>query len=131
MNEEQFNLLTERVIGAAIKVHRALGPGLLESAYRVCLAYELNKLELRVETEKPLPVVYEGIRLDAGYRIDMLINGVLILELKSVERLLPIHHAQLLSYLKLSGCQLGLLLNFNTQRLTDGGIKRIVNNFYK
>ena len=129
MTEETLNNLTEQIIGAAIKVHSALGPGLLESTYRVCLAYEIGKLNLSVETEKPLPVVYETVRLDAGYRIDLLVNGLVIVELKSVEALLPIHHAQLLSYLKLSNLRVGLLLNFNTKRLVEGGIKRIVNNF--
>jgi GxxExxY protein len=95
----------------------------------VCVAYELAKLRLRVEGEKALPVVYEDILLDAGYRTDMLVGGLVIVELKCVERFLPVHEAQLISYLRLSGCRLGLLLNFNTKRLVEGGIKRLVNDF--
>jgi GxxExxY protein len=126
---DTLNDLSEKIIGAAIKVHRKLGPGLLESSYRVCVAYELAKLHLRVECENPVPVVYEDVRLDAGYRIDMLVNDLVIVEFKCVEKILPIHEAQLLSYLRLSGCRLGLLLKFHTPRLVEGGIKRIVNDF--
>lgn len=122
------NEITEKVIGAAIKVHRALGPGLLESAYQACLYYELVKLGLKVEKEKPLPLIYEEIKLDCGYRIDLLVEGRIIIELKSVESLTDIHLAQIISYLKLADCQLGLLINFNVTQLTKG-IKRVVNNF--
>lgn len=122
------NEITEKIIGAAIKVHRALGPGLLESAYQACLYYELVKLGLKVEKEKPLPLIYEEVKLDCGYRIDLLVEGKIIVELKSVESLTDIHMAQIISYLKLADCQLGLLINFNVTQLTKG-IKRVVNNF--
>ena len=122
------NEITEKIIGAAIKVHRALDPGLLESAYQACLYYELVKLGLRVEKEKPLPLVYEEVKLDCGYRIDLLVDGRIIVGLKSVESLTDIHMAQIISYLKLADCQLGLLINFNVTQLTKG-IKRVVNNF--
>ena len=123
---QELNALTERIIGLAIKVHKALGPGLLESTYEICFAYELEKNGFKVERQKVLPVVYEGISIECGYRIDLMINGKIILELKSIEKCLPIHEAQLLSYLKLSGCKLGLLLNFNTKYLKDG-IVRLIN----
>jgi GxxExxY protein len=119
--------ITEQVIGAAIEVHRTLGPGLLESAYEACLAYELAQRGLKFEQQKPLPVVYKGVSLDAGYRIDLLVEGSVVVELKAVQRLEPIHEAQLLSYLKLTGCPLGLLINFNTVLLKHG-IRRIANN---
>ena len=112
---------------AAIKVHRALGPGLLESAYQKCLAYELHKRGLRVECEVLQPVIYEDVRIDAGYRIDMLVEDCVIIENKTVEKLLPIHQAQLLTYLKLRDCRLGFLLNWNVP-LMKQGIKRMVNN---
>jgi GxxExxY protein len=114
------------IIDAAMKVHTALGPGLLESAYEACLAYELRKGGLTVETQVPLPVVYDGIRLDIGYRIDLIVASVVIVELKSVDSIAPIHKAQLLSYLKLSGRKVGLLLNFNVVHLKDG-LTRMVN----
>lgn len=120
--------LSEKVIGAAINVHRALGPGLLESAYEACLAFELRDAGLLVDAQKPLPVMYRGVKLDCGYRLDLVVENKVILELKAVEKLLPIHEAQLLSYLKLSGLQLGLLINFNSVLLKNG-IKRLVNNF--
>ncbi len=120
----QINDLTNQSIGAAIAVHRELGPGLLESAYEACLAFELAKRGLRVEQQKPLPVHYQGVDLDCGYRIDLLVEKRVIVELKAVERLEPIHNAQLLSYLKLSGLRLGLLINFNVLVLKNG-IKRI------
>jgi GxxExxY protein len=118
--------LTEAIIGAAIEVHRHLGPGLLESTYRRCLAHELTLRGLNVEVEKELPVDYKGVRIDCGYRIDMRVNGLVLLELKAVEKFHPIHEAQLLSYMKLSGCKVGLLINFNVRLLTEG-VKRIVN----
>ncbi|HEX8843319.1 MAG TPA: GxxExxY protein [Pyrinomonadaceae bacterium] len=117
--------MTERIIGAAIEVHRALGPGLLESAYEECLCYELSLDKLNVRRQVPLPVVYKGIKLDCGYRIDLIVEEKVIVELKTVEKLLPIHQAQLLTYLKLGEFKTGLLLNFSSAVLKDG-IKRIV-----
>jgi len=117
--------LTEKVIGAAIDVHRALGPGLLESAYQECLCHELNLIGLAFEREVGLPVLYKGVRLDCGYRIDLVVEGRVIVELKTVERLLPIHEAQLLTYLRLAQVHTGLLLNFNVPALRQG-IKRLV-----
>ena len=114
------------VLDAAFKVHTQLGPGLLESAYRICLQHELIKAGHHVESEVSLPVVYDGVKLDAGYRIDLLVNECVVVELKTIDRILPIHEAQLLSYLKLSGKALGLLLNFNVAHLRNG-IKRLVN----
>ena len=115
------------IVDAAIKIHRTLGPGLLESAYQKCLAYELDKRGLRVESEVVLPVAYDGQRIDAGYRIDMFVEDCVIVENKAVERLLPIHEAQLLTYLKLQDCRLGFLLNWNVP-LMKRGIKRMVDN---
>jgi GxxExxY protein len=120
--------LSEKIIGAAIRVHRELGPGLLESAYEACLAYELRDAGILVESQKSLPVVYRGIQLDCGYRLDLVIENTIVLELKAVEKLLPIHEAQLLSYLKLSGMNRGLLINFHSQLLKDG-IRRLVHQF--
>lgn len=111
---------------SAVAVHRALGPGLLESAYEACLAYELRKRGFHLDTQVVLPVVYDGQRLEAGYRIDILVERSLILELKALESLAPIHKSQLLSYLRLSNCRLGLLMNFNVKLMKDG-IFRIVN----
>ena len=124
--EGEYRVLTEMIIGGAIEVHRHLGPGLLESTYESCLAFELSQRGLIVARQKELPVVYKDVRIDCGYRIDLLVNGTVVLELKAVEKLMPIHEAQLLSYLKLSGLKLGLLFNFNVRQLTDG-LKRIVN----
>lgn len=126
--KKSINSITETIIGAAIKVHRELGPGLLESTYEACLAYEIAENELSVERQKALPVKYRGVYLDCGYRIDLLIEGKAIVELKAVERLEPIHQAQLLSYLKLSGCSVGLLMNFNVKYIKSG-IRRLVLNF--
>ncbi len=122
----EINKVTEEVIGAAIDVHRELGPGLLESAYEACLIYELHARSLSVERQKPLPVVYRGIKLDCGYRIDLLVDGCVVVELKSVEKVQKIHKMQLLSYLRLSGLSIGLLINFNSETLVKG-ISRIVN----
>ncbi|MDX1905521.1 MAG: GxxExxY protein [Bacteroidia bacterium] len=122
---EALNELSYTIIGCAYRVHTALGPGLLESTYEVCLEHELLKAGLAPERQKALPVVYDGIRLDAGYRIDMLVNGLLILEIKSVIEVAPIHTAQLMTYLKLSGLKLGLLLNFNVTDMKKG-IHRII-----
>lgn len=112
--------LTERIIGFAIEVHRHLGPGLLESAYEECLCYELKQNGINFRRQVPLPVVYKAVRLDCGYRIDVVVEGQVILELKSVERLMPIHDAQVLTYMRLSGMRAGLLLNFNTAVLKNG-----------
>ena len=120
-----MNELTNEIIGAAIEVHRALGPGLLESTYEGCLLHELAERELYTERQKALPVVYKGFHIDCGYRIDLLVAGEVIVELKAVARIEPIHEAQLLSYLKLSGCHIGLLINFNVKQLTMG-IRRLV-----
>ncbi|HLA96487.1 MAG TPA: GxxExxY protein [Pyrinomonadaceae bacterium] len=122
----ELNQLTEKIIGCAIKVHRVLGPGLLESAYEVCLVHELRKAGLKAERQVALPVIYEGLRLDADYFIDILVEDTVVLELKSVEHLLPIHEAQLLTYLKLANKKLGLLINFNVTLLKNG-IKRRIN----
>jgi GxxExxY protein len=122
---ERANLAAEVVVDAALTVHRALGPGLLESVYSICLAHEMRKRGIQVLRELPLPVVYDGIRLDAGPRLDMLVDDCVIVELKAVEQLLPVHHAQLLTYLKLTGHRLGLLINFNTPLIRDG-IRRLV-----
>ena len=118
--------LSQKVIGAAIEVHRAFGPGLLESAYEVCLCLELTKAGVTFKRQVEMPVSYKGKRINCGYRADLIIEGTLLVELKSVDRLLPIHQAQLLTYLKLSGIRTGLLINFNSKVLKDG-IKRLVN----
>jgi len=123
-----LNDLTKIIIGAAISVHKELGPGLLESAYEACLAYELAERKLRIERQKSLPITYRGVQLDCGYRIDLLGESQVVVELKAVENLEPIHEAQLLSYLKLSRCEVGLLINFNVKVLKDG-IRRFVNKF--
>lgn len=123
----ELNELTREIIGAAVEVHRALGPGLLESAYEACLAHELAERGLRVERQKELPVAYKGVRVDCAYRIDLLVENRIIVELKSVTHLERIHAAQLLSHLRLSGYQIGLLINFNVRHLTFG-VRRIVNN---
>jgi GxxExxY protein len=124
---EELNKITEAIIGAAIEVHRQLGPGLLESAYRECLRYELLQRGYDAPKEVPLPLVYKGTKLDCGYRMDLLENDAVIVEVKSVENLGPIHQAQLLSYLKIFGGKVGLLLNFNVNNLKHGGIKRLIN----
>lgn len=124
MNE---NELSNFVIGMAIEVHSALGPGLLESAYKECLFYKIQKEGFYVEKEKVMPLEFEGIRLDCGYRIDILVENKLVIELKSVERLTDLHFAQTLTYLKLGNFKLGLLMNFNSYLLKNG-IRRIVNN---
>ena len=120
--------LSEAVIGFCIRIHRELGPGLLENAYEECLCFELAKAGLKFERQKPLPLAYETVRLDCGYRIDLTVEGKLIVELKTVDALLPIHEAQLLTYLKLSGISAGLLINFNVPVLVQG-VKRLVNNY--
>jgi GxxExxY protein len=123
----QLNDLTSAIIGAAIKVHRILGPGLLESAYRKCLAYKLTKLGLRVQEEKPVPIVYDGLKLDCGFCADLLVEGVVV-ECKAKERLHPVDQAQIISHLRLLDLRVGLLINFH-ELVLKNGIKRIVNNF--
>ncbi|MGE4288389.1 MAG: GxxExxY protein [Salinivirgaceae bacterium] len=123
---DYFNQLSHEIIGCAIQVHQELGPGLLESTYEVCLEYELIQKGIIVERQKALPVVYNSIKLDAGYRIDLLVENEVIVELKSVDSLLPIHEAQLLTYMKLSGKKLGLLINFNVKLLKDGIVRRVI-----
>ncbi len=122
----EVNSITEKIIGCAIKVHRALGPGLLEKTYEVCLAHEIVKEGLVVRRQVELPVIYDGLRLDAGYRIDLLVEERVIVELKTVEQFHPIHEAQLISYLKLSNLKVGLLINFNVTMLKSG-VKRLMN----
>ena len=124
-NHAELNELTGQIIGAAIEVHRHLGPGLLESAYETCLAYELRQLGLAVERQKALSLIYKEIRLDQGYRIDLFVEQRVIVELKVVEQIAPVHEAQVLSYLRFSGCKVGLLLNFNVKLLKDG-IRRFI-----
>ena len=119
--------LTQRVIGCAMKVHSGLGPGLLESAYQECLCFELIKAGLYVEKQKPMPLVYSQVRLDCGYRVDIMVERRLILEIKSVEAINDIHLAQVLTYLRLANCRLALILNFNVLHLREG-IRRVVNN---
>jgi len=120
--------ITDKIIGAAIEVHRVLGPGLLESAYEECLCYELSLRELKFKRQVPLPVAYKGIKLACGYKMDLLVDDLVVVELKTVEGLLQVHSAQLLSYLRLSGKPVGLLINFNSPTIKSG-LKRIVNNF--
>jgi GxxExxY protein len=122
----EMNDITGEVVRAAIKVHSALGPGLLESAYRTCLVHVIRSRGLRVASECPRPVVFDGVRIEVGYRIDLLVEDVVVVEVKAVQKLLPIHLAQLLSYLKLGGLPVGLLINFHVARLLHG-IKRMVN----
>ena len=121
------NELSRIVFDCALKVHQSLGPGLLESAYEECLFYELRKIGLNVEKQKPLPLIYEEVKLDVGYRIDIIVENKLIIEIKSVEALNDVHFAQLLTYLKLTNCKLGLLINFNVS-IIKNGVKRVVNN---
>lgn len=121
----KFDLLSNRVIGCAIEVHRNMGPGLLESTYERCLAHELKNTKIPFKLQHPLPIDYKGFKLDCGYRVDLLVDESLIVELKSVDKMLPIHQAQLLTYMKLSGISIGLLINFNVKYLKNG-IKRMV-----
>ncbi len=124
----QLNEISGAIIRCALKVHSALGPGLLESAYEACLAHELRRNGFDVQCQVGLPLTYEDVRLDVGYRIDLLVNKAVIVELKAVDGILPVHEAQLLSHLRLSGCKVGLLINFHVVHLKDG-IKRMVNKF--
>ncbi len=122
----ELNEITGQIVDAAIKLHTVLGPGLLESAYEACLAYELRKRGLAIQTQVECPIQYEEVRLDVGYRIDMLVEDQVIVELKAISKVEPIHQAQLLSYLKLRGNKVGLLINFHVRKLKDG-IQRLVN----
>jgi GxxExxY protein len=121
-----FNTLTSQIIAAAIDVHRALGPGLLESTYSPCLKYELTTRRLRYITERLIPIVYRGMPLEGGYRVDLIVEDTIVVEIKSVERLLAVHQAQVLTYVGLTGCPAGLLINFNVPKLVDG-VKRVIN----
>ena len=125
----EVNRVTREIIGAAIEVHRELGPGLLESAYEACLAYELTQRGLRVEQQKPLPVVYRDVHLECGYRLDLVVEDIVIVELKSVEKLAAVHRAQVLSYLRLANRQVGLLINFNEKVLMNG-VHRLVSGVW-
>ena len=117
---------TEKIIGAAIEVHRVLGPGLLESVYQPCMAHEFSLRNMLYGQQIPLAVEYKGVRLDCGYRIDFIVENKVILELKAVEMILPVHEAQLLTYLKLTGCRVGLLINFNVPVLRQGIVRRVL-----
>ena len=121
----ELNEISKKIIGAAIQVHRTLGPGLLESTYEACLKYELEKRGLKIQSQVGLPVIYDGMKIDLGYRLDILVEDSVIIELKAVTAIIPLHEAQLLSYLKLSGKHLGLLINFNVTLLKDGITRRI------
>lgn len=123
--KERSDVLSRQIISACIEVHKTLGPGLLESAYETCLAYELEMRKVSFERQKSLPVIYKGVRIDCDYRIDLLVDELVVVELKSVEQLEPIHKAQVMTYLKLTGLWLGLLINFNVPLLKDG-IQRVV-----
>ena len=123
--ELRENILSKKIIGAAIEVHKQLGPGLLESVYEECLAFELERSGVKYERQKKVPVHYKDVSLDCGFRLDLLVEDLVIVELKTVEKIQPIHEAQLLTYLKLTGCRLGLLMNFYVLQLKDG-IRRVV-----
>jgi GxxExxY protein len=128
MEAEQLNDLSYRIIGAGIEVHRALGPGLLESTYRTCMVYELRERRMNVVSEQAIPIRYKSLMLDGGYRVDLIVDDTVIIELKSVETVLPVHHAQVLSYLRHMKKPLGLLMNFNVAVLADG-VERITNGY--
>jgi GxxExxY protein len=126
---ERLNGLTEQIIGAAIAVHHELGPGMLESAYEACLLYELLGLGMAVERQRPLPLMYRDQKLDCGFRVDLLVDQSVVVEVKSMERVEPVHKAQVLTYLRQTGCKVGLLINFNVKWLVGDGIRRVVNGF--
>jgi GxxExxY protein len=126
--QRRLDSITEKIIGAAISVHRELGPGLLESAYEECVCFELSRSGLGFERQVPLPVHYKEVKLDCGYRMDIVVESRVIVEIKAVERVIPVHEAQLLSYLKLAQLRVGLLINFHVPVLKNG-LKRIVNNY--
>jgi GxxExxY protein len=123
-----FNHITREILAAAIEVHRTLGPGLLESTYLPCLHFELASRKLRFMVQRPIPIIYKGMALDAGYRIDLIVEDLVVVEVKSVAAVAPVHHAQILTYLRLTGCPAGLLINFNVPRLMDG-VKRLINPY--
>ena len=125
-SDRPCDALTKKIIGAAIEVHRTLGPGLLESAYEACLIFELHQIGLKIERQKSVPLVYKSVKLDCSYRLDLVVEEMVIVEVKSVAEAISVHEAQLLSYLKLTGCQVGLLINFNVTSLKQG-IRRIIN----
>lgn len=127
-SRDELNEISGKIIEFAINVHKELGPGMLEGAYEVCLVHELVRAGFSVESQVVLPIHYQGLRLNAGYRIDLLIDNSVIVELKAIDRILPVHEAQLLSYLRMSDLRLGLLINFNVRMLRDG-VRRVVNNF--
>lgn len=127
-SNDELNQISGKIIELAIAVHRELGPGMLEGAYEVCLVHELVKSGFKVDRQVVLPIVYQGLKLDAGYRLDLIVEDAVIVELKAIESIHPVHSAQLLSYLRMSGMRLGLLINFNVKMLRDG-IKRVVNKF--
>ena len=127
-DKDRLDQITRSIIGAAIEVHKNLGPGLLESAYQACLAYELRERGFTVEEQKVIPVVYKQVKLDCGYRMDLLVENAIVVEVKAIEQITPIHEAQWLSYLRLSGRTVGLLVNFHV-RVLKNGLKRIVNQF--
>jgi GxxExxY protein len=127
--KERLNALTRQIITAALAVHRELGPGLLESAYEACLAFELLDRGLPFERQKPLPLIYRGRTMDCGYRLDLLVDGLVVVEVKAVAAFDAVHQAQMLSYLRLSGCRVGLLINFNVKWLVRDGVKRLVHGF--
>lgn len=126
MENKNENELSNIILGCAIEVHKQLGPGLLETAYQECLAFELNKVGLHVQKEKPMPIIYKEVKLDHGYRIDLLVNNKVVIEVKTVEAFTDVHTAQVLTYLKLGNYKLGILLNFHVTTLKNG-IKRIIN----
>lgn len=126
--KDRLDSITRRIIGAAIEVHRRLGPGLLESAYEACMAHELRQIGFKVEQQKPLPVTYKDVKLDCGYRLDLVVEDPVIVDIKALERLAPIHDAQSLSYLRISNKRVGLIINFHV-RLLKSGLKRIVNEY--
>jgi GxxExxY protein len=128
LSNQEINDRTGQIIDAAIKVHTFLGPGLLESSYEACLAHELRLRGLSISTQYPIDLVYEGLRLEVGYRADLLVDNAVIVELKAVDKILSVHEAQLISYLRLTGFRVGLLINFHEERLKDG-IRRRVNRF--
>src|SRR3982751_6666936 len=127
-SRDELNAISGKIIDCSIRVHTSLGPGMLEGAYEICLVHELVGAGYNVQSQLILPINYRGTKLDAGYRIDLLIDSSVIVELKAIDRLLPVHEAQLLSYLRMSELKLGLLINFNVKRLVDG-VRRVVNNF--
>lgn len=127
-SRDELNEISGKIIEFSIKVHKALGPGMLEGAYEICLMHELAEHGYQVQSQVTLPIVYDGVKLDAGYRIDLLVEECVIVELKAVDKLIPVHEAQLLSYLRMSDLRLGLLINFNVKLLQDG-VRRVVNNF--